>query len=313
MQALEPLPHKMHVPARRSMGASLNSSIHVKGGWGDDLERDMPVTSAVQQPMLTEGSMPRVMQPLRVEPPADYNAPARVQPLVAAKQAGVGGQTHGRDIADAALSRLARRPLIGAPTEKVKSERMKDYGMLEAACRRAGRATNAGTFSFNQAVLFDNMGEYEEAVRCYKDVLKTAMDAGDATAEALACNCIGVNLQMRAAALASSSSRHEDSADPSSDSVDPTTNSLSAEAIGLLNEAIAYHEQHVNVADVPGRFIAHSNLGLALQALNQLDAAAEQHEAALRYAIRMSSLAGLCPLLPNISASRASLPIRVAP
>ena len=75
----------------------------------------------------------------------------------------------------------------------------------------------------------------------------------------------GVNLQMRAAALASSSSRHEDSADPSSDSVDPTTNSLSAEAIGLLNEAIAYHEQHVNVADVPGRFIAHSNLGLALQ------------------------------------------------
>jgi len=118
---------------------------------------------------------------------------------------------------------------------------------------------------------------------------------------------------MRAAALASSSSRHEDSADPSSDSVDPTTNSLSAEAIGLLNEAIAYHEQHVNVADVPGRFIAHSNLGLALQALNQLDAAAEQHEAALRYAIRMSSLAGLCPLLPNISASRASLPIRVAP
>eukprot|EP00967_Tisochrysis_lutea_P098971 scaffold146662_cov28-Tisochrysis_lutea.AAC.2 len=180
------------------------------------------------------------------------------------------------------------------------------------------------------------MGEYEEAVRCYKDVLKTAMDAGDATAEALACNCIGPSCPlplsaamyrslspllfpvMRAAALASSSSRHEDSADPSSDSVDPTTNSLSAEAIGLLNEAIAYHEQHVNVADVSDgtpracdRMCSEDTAGV--RALNQLDAAAEQHEAALRYAIRMSSLAGLCPLLPNISASRASLPIRVAP
>eukprot|EP00962_Isochrysis_galbana_P040390 scaffold14621_cov55-Isochrysis_galbana.AAC.2 len=35
------------------------------------------------------------------------------------------------------------------------------------------------------------MGEADEAVRCYKDVLKVAVDAGDQTAEALACNCIG--------------------------------------------------------------------------------------------------------------------------
>jgi hypothetical protein len=40
-------------------------------------------------------------------------------------------------------------------------------------------------------VLLDNMGEADEAVRCYKEVLKAAVDAGDETAEALACNCIG--------------------------------------------------------------------------------------------------------------------------
>lgn len=84
-------------------------------------------------------------QPLRVEPPADYNSPARVAPLSGSKPPG-----GGREVADAALARLARRPLVGAPTAKVQAERMKDYGMLEAACRRAGRSANAGTFSFNQ-------------------------------------------------------------------------------------------------------------------------------------------------------------------
>lgn len=43
---------------------------------------------------------------------------------------------------------------------------------------------------------------------------------------------------------------------------------------------------------MPGRFIAHCNLGLAYQALGKMDEAAAQHEQALRYAIRMSSLAG---------------------
>lgn len=137
----------------------------MKGGWGSDLAREMPM--AATAPASGIGALPRVMQPLRVEPPADYNAPARVLPL-AGKPSGGGGKHGG----NAALSRLARRPLVGAPTAQIKAERMKDYGMLEAACRRAGRAANAGTFSFNQGVLFDNMGDAEEALRCYKDVLR---------------------------------------------------------------------------------------------------------------------------------------------
>jgi len=43
---------------------------------------------------------------------------------------------------------------------------------------------------------------------------------------------------------------------------------------------------------VPGKFIAHCNLGLAYQALEQYEEATANHQHALRYAIRMSSLAG---------------------
>ena len=43
---------------------------------------------------------------------------------------------------------------------------------------------------------------------------------------------------------------------------------------------------------MPGKFIAHCNLGLAYQALGQLQEATSNHQHALRYAIRMSSLAG---------------------
>ena len=55
-----------------------------------------------------------------------------------------------------------------------------------------------------------------------------------------------------------------------------------------------------------GKFIAHCNLGLAYQALRLLDEATNNHQQALRYAIRMSSLAGeslACGHLGMISAT----------
>lgn len=173
---------------------------------------------------------------------------------------------------------------------------------------------------FNRGVLHDNMGDVSAALRCYKDLLRASLETGDVVGEALACNCIGVTLQMQGPAK--------------------------------LAEALTYHQQHLAVADVPGKFIAHSNLGLSfqvttpragwggtvwqegcrpsadvkqkgpgvgyemresqcpssphplpLQALGDMEEAATNHQQALRYAIRMSSLAGfvvhttqqLCP------------------
>ena len=127
--------------------------------------------------------------------------------------------------------------------------------------QRAGRQTRAAHLIFNQGVLYENMAEDASALRCYKELLRASLDAGDAVGEALACNCIGVAAQLKAG--------EED-----------------------LQTAIRYHQQHLAVADIPGKFIAHCNLGLAYQALGLLGEATTNHQHALRYAIRMSSLAG---------------------
>jgi len=151
--------------------------------------------------------------------------------------------------------------MVGAPTAKARPDKIRDYSMLADACQRAGRQTRAAHLVFNQGVLYENMGEDDAALRCYKELLRASLDAGDAVGEALACNCIGVTIQLKGG---------EDA----------------------MREAIRYHEQHLAVADVPGKFIAHCNLGLAYHALQHLEQATTNHQHALRYAIRMSSLAG---------------------
>jgi len=151
--------------------------------------------------------------------------------------------------------------MVGAPTAKARPDKIRDYSMLSAACQRAGRQTRAAHLVFNQGVLYENMGEDEQALRCYKELLRASLDAGDAVGEALACNCIGVAIQLQGGSDA-------------------------------MREAIKYHQQHLAVADVPGKFIAHCNLGLAYHALNMIEEATTNHQHALRYAIRMSSLAG---------------------
>ena len=200
--------------------------------------------------MSTTMQAPRVSQPLRVEPPPEYNSPARVQ-----------RPNHSRHSTEQALSsKLARRPLVGEPTAKVRPDKMRDYSLLASACQRAGRQQKSAHLTFNQGILYENMGENGSALRCYKELLRASLAVSDPVGEGLASNCIGVALQVRGG--------------------------------DSLSEAIKYHEQHLAVADVPGKFIAHCNLGLCYQGLGMIEPATANHQHALRYAIRMSSLAG---------------------
>ncbi|KAL1495147.1 hypothetical protein AB1Y20_017012 [Prymnesium parvum] len=248
-----PAPSSPHVhadPARRRLAASPppHHPWKAASAWAQHELLQQPAGRLAHH----AAQMPRVSQPLRVEPPAEYNAPARVQSLHAGK----------RSPEMALSSKLARRPLTGVPTAKAHPEKMRDYAVLASACRRAGKPTVASHLVFNRGVLFENMGETGAALKCYKDLLRASLEAGDAVGEALACNAIGV-LRMSGAADEKS-----------------------------LNEAISYHQQHLAVADIPGKFIAHCNLGLAYQALEKWEEATASHQHALRYAIRMSSLAG---------------------
>ena len=261
-------PSRAKSPARKSLGLGLSPPSRGGGirssAWSASaLDAARPTSSAAS---LYEGGggagprMPRSSQPLRVEPPAEYNAPPRV------------AETSAPPKPERVLaSKLARRPIAAGAGVRPRADALRDYGMLASACRRAGKPATAAQLVFNRGVLYDNMGDSAAALRSYKELLRTSLESADAVGEALACNCIGVTLQLGGAAARAAG---HDGAD------------------GQLAEAIKYHTQHLAVADVPGKFIAHSNVGLALQAMGNLDEAAAHHQQALRYAIRMSSLAG---------------------
>lgn len=99
-----------------------------------------------------------------------------------------------------------------------------------------------------------------QAIKSYKAYLEACAESGDLAGEALACNSIGVDYQLAGGAH--------------------------------LAQAEHYHRRHLEVADVPGKYIAHVNLGLCCRALGRDDEAVSHHQHALRYAIRMCSLAG---------------------
>ena len=78
--------------------------------------------------------MPRVSQPLRVEPPVEFNSPRRT---------------------------AIGKPAAGRPN----ASQLKDYAVLASACRRAGKPANAAQLMFNRGVLHDNAGEAAQALR----------------------------------------------------------------------------------------------------------------------------------------------------
>jgi tetratricopeptide (TPR) repeat protein len=99
-----------------------------------------------------------------------------------------------------------------------------------------------------------------QAIKCYKHFLESCLESGDSVGEALACNSIGVDYQIMGESHA--------------------------------RQAVQYHTKHLEVADVPGKYIAHVNLGLCYATLGMAEEAVANHQHALRYAIRMCSLAG---------------------
>lgn len=126
------------------------------------------------------------------------------------------------------------------------------------ACRRANKTRSEALAYYNMGVLHDNDKEFEKANNCYNQYLKAARAAGDAKGEQLALNSIGINYF-----------KINDNA-----------------------QAIEAHNQHLQIADVAGKFVAHTNLGLSYAALDELEKASVNHRQALRYAIVMSSLVG---------------------
>jgi len=146
------------------------------------------------------------------------------------------------------------------PVSVIKKE-LVDSKMLAHACRRAGKIRLEGLAYYKMGVLMDNMRDYKNAIKPYKKFLSICVRTNDLVGEALAYNCIAVDFQLIGGEKA-------------------------------LRKAIDYHTKHRDMADIPGKFTAYCNLGIAYAALGMMDKAVYNHQNALRHAIHMSSLEG---------------------
>ena len=154
------------------------------------------------------------------------------------------------------------------------TKRLKDYSMLAFACKRAGKTRDEGRAYYSMGVLYDNMNNYSKAIASYEKFLTVCQSIGDSHGEALAYNCVGVDYHHMA-------------------ELDPEKNNF-------WQESINYHTKHKEIADVPGKFLAHINLGLIYNRLGDSERAAINHQFALRYAIQMSSVAGQSVAIGNL-------------
>uniref|UniRef100_A0A7S0ERI5 MalT-like TPR region domain-containing protein n=1 Tax=Hanusia phi TaxID=3032 RepID=A0A7S0ERI5_9CRYP len=148
--------------------------------------------------------------------------------------------------------------------------------MLAFACRRANKPRNEALAYYNMGVLLDNDKELEKANACYEQYLQASRAVGDAKGEQLALNSMAINMFK----------------------------------LGRYEEAIDLSNQHLQIADVAGKFVAHCNLGLAYAAMDELEQSSLNHRQALRYAIVMSSVVGeslACGNLGNVAERKGDM------
>lgn len=72
------------------------------------------------------------------------------------------------------------------------------------------------------------------------------------------------------------------------------------QSIEYLNNALEYHQKHLNIADQGGKFVANINIGLCLGAKNEHSQAGKYYQNALRIAIKMQTLFGQSIAVGNL-------------
>merc|ERR1719265_2526387 len=121
-------------------------------------------------------------------------------------------------------------------------------------------------------VTLDNAGQFKAAIQKYKQFLSLCITSKNTQGEALAYNCLGINYFK----------------------------------IGDYDEAIQYHNQHLELADGTGRLIAHTNLGITFQAMGLSEHAAIHHQHAIEYANRMGAKDAQCFTVGNLAIASAA-------
>lgn len=211
-----------------------------------------------------ENDLPlRVNCPQRIELPMYFNTPRRKEDIISKSRL----KSKVQSMKDSALDMSYEDSYNRIAARK----RLKDYAILSFACKRAGKSRDEGRAYYSTGVLYDNLGKFKTAITHYKKFLQVCKAIGDVHGEALAYNCIGVNYQK----LAESNPKY-------------------------YEDAIDYHLKHKEIADVAGKFLAHVNLGIIYNIMDDEEKSSINHHFALRYAIQMSSLAGQSVAVGNL-------------
>lgn len=126
---------------------------------------------------------------------------------------------------------------------------IKDFTMVAASSRRAGKKDVEATAYVSLGVICDNQGKLAEGIEFYLKYLKLCEEIGDDLGCACACNCLGVNYMLIAS--------------PTTDAGILQGLQRTPQGRENIKNAIQYHNQHLKIGpDMGGNFVAHCNLGL---------------------------------------------------
>lgn len=236
---------------------------------------------------------PQIDYPIRVLIPASFNAPNRAErkcrdDYIKANAFSPKAFSGMKKVLEPSVLSKRVVSLVGGGSEQDAklSNAIRDFTVVAFSSHRAGKKdVEAGAY-VSIAVTQDNLGNYQQAIDSYKQYYSICKDIKDRGAEAVACNCIGVNYMFLAS--------------PVSDAGIIKGMFDTSTAREHLNKAIEYHTLHLGLADSGGKFVAHTNLGLCYSMLGEVANAAKHHQDALRIAIRMQTLYGQSIAVGNL-------------
>lgn len=242
-------------------------------------------------------TQPQIDTPLRILLPASTNAPARIQGTRRDEHIGTnvfspGAYAATLNISDSSVGPNTRIPSLGGLAKgnpdnqaHIKTA-ISHYTVLAFSSHRAGKKEVEGSAYVSLAVIYDNLGNYKSAIENYKHYLDICKETGDLHGQAVACNCLGVDYMYLAC--------------PSSDEGFINGFKSSEQAMADLELALQFHQQHLQIADQGGKFVANNNIGLCLGAKNEFSQAAKYYQNSLRIAIKMQTLFGQSIAVGNL-------------
>lgn len=235
--------------------------------------------------------LPNVMVMQRASTPWQYNTPTRLledavnvdedkdDPEAAPAPGGMSNAASKKSLSASQplpanyVRRIRRRAQNSLQKDSTSwKQNIADLKLLADSASRSGNIYQALQAYHKMGITLDNQGMHNEAIQKYKQFLSLCITSKNTQGEGLAYNCLGIDTFK----------------------------------IGKYDEAIQYHNKHLELADGTGRLIAHTNLGIVFQAMGLSEHAAIHHQHAIEYANRMGAKDAQCFSVGNLAIASAA-------